>query len=425
MKSRREFLTAGAAMSVLAVTQLRADTAAPSKSAKSSHSCLADCSIIELNDRIARRDFRGITKDMLPTPCLIVDLDLFNANIKQMADTAKTNGIHVRPHVKVHKSIEVAKHQMAAGAIGLTSSTLAEAELFSNAGIKGMMWTKQPVGRNNTQRAIALSKKDPTFMFVSDDPQVVDWVEQAAEAHNAKVRILVSVYAGLARQGMPGGQPAVDLAKKVASSKHMQFEGFMAYSGNAAHVKGFEARKKASMEVLAGVRESKDLALKAGLPVNIMSGGSTGTYNIDHATGLSELQAATYVYMDTDYFTVGGEDGDMKRYNDFKPALTVMTTVDSQYHPNLISTDYGAKALARPTDIVKDMPWLKVGNGGAEYGALTWKDGEQHPKLGDRVEIYPSNLDMSTNAYDRYYVAQGDNIVDVWPIMGRSGAPQR
>jgi D-serine deaminase-like pyridoxal phosphate-dependent protein len=419
MKSRREFLSAGAAMGVLAATHSRAATTAPAKS------CVAGCSISELNDRIVRRDFRGITKDMLPTPCLIVDLDLFNANVKQLADTARANGINVRPHVKVHKSVDVAKHQMSAGAIGLTCSTIAEAELFSGAGIKGMMWTKQPVGLNNTQRAIALSKKDPTFMFVSDDAQVIEWVEEAAAAHNAKVRILVSVYAGLARQGMEAGQPAVDLAKKVAASKHMQFEGFMAYSGNAAHVKGFEARRKASMEVLAGVRESKALALKAGLPVNIISGGSTGTYNIDHETGLTELQAATYVFMDTDYFTVGGNDGDMKRYNDFKPALTVLTTIDSQYHPNLISTDYGAKALARPTDIVKEMSWLKVGNGGAEYGALTWKDGEQHPKVGDLLEIYPSNLDMSTNAFDRYYVAQGDKIVDVWPIMGRAGAAQR
>jgi D-serine deaminase-like pyridoxal phosphate-dependent protein len=155
-----------------------------------------------------------------------------------------------------------------------------------------------------------------------------------------------------------------------------------------------------------------------------MSGGSTGTYNIDHEAGLTELQAATYVFMDTAYFSLIGEDANT-RYDDFKPALTVLTTVDSQYHPNLISSDYGAKAMARPSDIVKDMPWLKVGNGGAEYGAFTWKEGDQHPKLGDRVEIYPSSLDMTTNAYDRYYVAQGDKIVDVWPIMGRSGAAQR
>ena len=153
----------------------------------------------------------------------------------------------------------------------------------------------------------------------------------------------------------------MELAQKVAASKRMQFEGFMAYSGGAAHTKGFEARKKKSMEVLAGVRESKDLALKAGLPVNIMSGGSTGTYNIDHETGLTELEAGTYVFMDTEYFIVGGQDGDMKRYNDWQPALTILTTVDSQHHPNIITTDYGNKALAKKTDEVKGMPWLEVG----------------------------------------------------------------
>jgi len=356
---------------------------------------------------------------------MVVDLDMFKANVKHMADTAKDNGINVRPHVKVHKSVDVAKYQIAAGAVGLTCATIAEAELFSGAGIKGVLWTKQPVGVNNTQRAIALSKKDPTFMFVADDARVVDWVEQAAEAQNIKVKMLVSVYAGMTRQGIENGKLAVELAQKICSSKHMQFEGFMAYSGGAAHTKGFDARKKASMEVLAGVRESKDLALKAGLPVNIISGGSTGTYNLDHANGLTELEAGTYVFMDTEYFIIGGKDGDMRRYNDWQPALTVLTTVDSQHHPNIITTDYGTKAIAKSTDEVKGMPWLQVGVQGAEYGALRWKDGEQPPKLGDRPEIYCTNLDQSTNAFDRYYVAQDDKIVDVWPIMGRSGAAQR
>ena len=106
MPSRREFLSASAAMGALAATHSLAATATPSKSPKP---CLADCDITELNDRIARRDFRGMTKDMLPTPCIVVDLDMFNANVKHMADTAKTNGINVRPHVKVHKSVDVAK----------------------------------------------------------------------------------------------------------------------------------------------------------------------------------------------------------------------------------------------------------------------------------------------------------------------------
>jgi D-serine deaminase-like pyridoxal phosphate-dependent protein len=314
---------------------------------------------------------------------------------------------------------------MAAGAIGLTCATIAEAELFSSSGIRGVLWTKQPVSVNNIQRAVALSKKDPTFMFVVDDPKVVDWVSEAADAADAKCKIAVSVFAGMNRQGIEGGQPAVDLAKKVCSNKRMKLEGFMAYSGGAAHTKGFEARQKKSAEVLAGVRESKELALKAGLPVNIVSGGSTGTYNIDHETGLTELESGTYVFMDTEYFIVGGKDGDMKRYNDWQPALTILTTVDSQHHPNIITTDYGNKVLAKPTDEVKGMPWLKVGVQGAEYGALTWKEGDQAPKLGDRLDIYCTNLDQSTNAFDRYYIAQGDKIVDVWPIMGRSGAAQR
>jgi D-serine deaminase-like pyridoxal phosphate-dependent protein len=412
MTSRREFLMAGAATAALPVARVwGAKTEAFPYS--------------EFESRIARRDFRDMTKDTLPTPCMVVDLEMFQANVAHMADTAKTNGIHVRPHVKVHKSVDVAKHQMAHGAIGLTCATIAEAELFSGAGIHGVLWTKQPASVNNIQRAVALSKKDPTFMFVADDPQVVDWVEEAAAAHNAKVRIAVSVFAGMPRQGIEGGQPALQLSQKVSASKRMQFEGLMAYSGGAAHTKGFEARKRRSAEVLAGVRETRELAQKSGLPVNIMTGGSTGTYNIDHETGLTELEAGSYVFMDTEYFIVGGQDGDTKMYNDFKAALTVLTTVDGKLHPNLVTTDYGNKAIAKQSDQVKGMPWLEVGQQGAEYGALRWKEGDQELKLGDRVEIYCTNLDQSTNAFDRYYIAKGDQIVDVWPIMGRSGAAQR
>jgi 3-hydroxy-D-aspartate aldolase len=415
MTTRREFISAGAATGLFAIAPGRALGKAPS----------SGYPVTEFEARIAKRDFHDMTKDILPTPCLVVDLDMFKANVKHMAGTTKANGINLRPHVKVHKSVDVAKHQIEAGAIGLTCATIAEAELFSGAGIKGVLWTKQPVGKNNTLRAIALSKKDPTFMFVSDDAKVIDWVEEAAAANNVKVRMAVSVFAGMTRQGIEGGKPALELAQKISSSKHIQFEGFMAYSGNAAHTKGFEARKKKSMEVLAGVRESKDLALKSGLPVNFISGGSTGTYNIDHETGLSELECGTYVFMDTEYFIIGGQDGDMKRYNDWKGAMTVLTTVDSQHHPNLITTDYGNKVLAKKTDEVKEMPWLQIGVGGAEYGALSWNEGEQAPKLGDRLEVYCTNLDQTTNAFDRYYVTQGDKVVDVWPIMGRSGAAQR
>jgi D-serine deaminase-like pyridoxal phosphate-dependent protein len=349
---------------------------------------------------------------------------MFERNVKLMADKTKANGIAVRPHVKIHKSVDVAKIQIAHGGIGLTCATIAEAELMSNAGLKNVMWTKQPASRNNIERAVALSKKDPTFMFVIDDTQVFDWIEQAAAADNAKLKILVSVYAGLNRQGIENGKPAVELAQKVASSKRMEFEGIMAYAGGAAHVHGYEKRRERTAKDLADARETVELCKKSGLPVHIFTGGSTGTYNMDHENGLTELEVGSYVFMDTRYFVIGGKDNDTT-YNDFDGALTVLTTVDSKRHPNQVAIDYGNKAGVRTTDKVKGMPWLEVATQGAEYGMLKWKDGDREVKLGDRVEVYCTVLDDSTNYYDRYYVARGDQIVDVWPIMGRSGAAQR
>jgi D-serine deaminase-like pyridoxal phosphate-dependent protein len=198
----------------------------------------------------------------------------------------------------------------------------------------------------------------------------------------------------------------------------------MAYSGGASHTKGWENRRKKSASDLAGLQETLELSRKAGLRSNIVSGGSTGTYNIDKENNLTELECGSYVFMDTAYNAIGGKSDD-KVYSDFGGSLSVLVTVDSKRHPNQATIDYGNKAMARPTDQVKGMPWLQVANQGAEYGLLKWQDAGRELKVGDRVEIYCTNLDMSTNCYDRYYVARGEQIVNVWPIMGRGGAAQR
>jgi len=355
---------------------------------------------------------------------MVVDEALLQKNVKWMAHSARALGIALRPHVKVHKSVDLARIQIAHGAIGLTCATIAEAELMSRAGLKNVLWTKQPASKNGIERAIALSMNDPTFSFVIDDPLVFQWVEQAAEAANAHLRVLVSVYAGMNRQGIECGQPALALAQKIASSRHMLFEGIMAYSGTAAHTPTWQRRREQSATDLAGAKETVELCKKSGLPVNIFSGGSTGTYNIDHENGLTELEVGSYVFMDMRYFPIGDQEDD-STFNDFARALTVLTTVDNKHHSNQATIDYGNKAGLRETDKVKGMPWVHVSPQGAEYGLLTWKESDSGVKLGDRIEIYCTVLDDSTNYYDRYYVARGDEIVDVWPIMGRSGAAQR
>jgi D-serine deaminase-like pyridoxal phosphate-dependent protein len=182
---------------------------------------------------------------------------------------------------------------------------------------------------------------------------------------------------------------------------------------------------KRSQDDLAGTLETVAAARKAGLPVEIVTGGSTGTYNIDSEfRGLTELQAGSYIFMDTLYNVIGGKDGSAA-YNDFGMSLSVLTTVISKRHAGRCTIDAGNKALLKPTDVVKGRPEVKVENAGAEYGAVVWKEGDRDFKLGERVEVYPSNLDMSTNVYDRYYITRGEQVVDVWPIMGRAGAAQR
>jgi D-serine deaminase-like pyridoxal phosphate-dependent protein len=380
---------------------------------------------IEIEARISRHDLQDIFKEDLPTPCMLVDQEIFEANLRKMADHCRATGIQLRPHVKVHKSTEIARRQLAMGGIGVTCATVAECELMSRAGINNILLTRQPAGKNNIGRVIALAKRDPTFGTVVDDPMVAEWLQAAASAENLHLNIVVDVYAGMTRHGIEKGAPALDLAKQVHRSKNLKLVGMMGYSGIAAHTHVWSERMKKSRDDTAGMLETVAAARAAGLPIGIVTGGSTGTYNIDsEIKGLTELQAGSFVFMDTLYREIGGKD-DPHSYNDFSMALTVMTTVISQRHPHLCTIDAGNKALLRPTDAVKGRPEIRIENQGAEYGILAWSNTDRDFKLGERVEIYPSNLDMSTNVYDRYYVTRGEKIVDVWPIMGRSGAPQR
>ncbi len=408
MTSRRQFLTASAAGAVLA------NAARGAKGELNS----------EIDSRIARHDFHDLTKEDLPTPALILDEALFQKNLDKMAAHNKATGLKLRAHVKIHKCPEISKRQIALGAYGVCCATTAECELLISSGVHGVLHTCQPAGRSQIARTVALARRDATFTGVLDDPITVDALEEALAAAHTKMNVIVDVYAGLDRQGCQPGEPALRLAQKVDQSKHMKLVGIMGYSGGASHTHGWEARKQKSTGDVAAMLETVALCRKSGLPVEIITGGSTGTYNIDTENHLTELQAGSYIFMDTLYRGIGGKS-DEHVYSDFEPSLSVMTTVISKTRPSQCAVDYGNKALLRTTDEVKGRPSVKVSSGGAEYGMLSWNDDGPEIKLGERVEIYPSNLDTSTNVYDRYYVARGENIVDVWPIMGRAGAAQR
>lgn len=393
--------------------------------ASSANGARPSYSFDEIEAKIRRGDLKGVTKQDLGTPAMILDLDLFEKNIRTMADHSKKTGLDVRPHVKIHKCPVVSKKQIALGAIGVSCATIAECEYMHESGVSNILWTCQPAGANKIGRVAALAKRDPTFLAVADDPRTVKLLDEAAGAAGVKLNTIVDVTVGLTRQGCQPGETALKIGRQIEKARNLQLRGVMGYSGAASHTHGWETRKKTSHDAMAALVETRALFLKSGLPVEIMTGGSTGTYNIDTGVeGMTELQAGSYVFMDTLYMRVGGKS-DEHTYTDFGAALTVLTTVISKTRPNEAAIDAGNKAMLRTTDEVKGRPEVVIENQGAEYGLLRWKETERDIELGELVEIYPSNLDTSTNVYDRYYVAKGDNIVDVWPIMGRSGVAQR
>src|SRR5262245_18372613 len=198
MTSRRRFLGAAAAGGILA-TSLR-----PSFARNSRYD--------EVEARIVRRDFKNLLKEDLPTPCMVVDVEIFENNLRVMADHCRKTRIHLRGHVKVHKSPEIAKRQLALGSIGVTCATVAECELMAHSGVPGVLLTRQPASKNNIARVIALAKREPTFGTVVDDPLMADWLQEAAAASGVKLRTAVDVYAGLTRHGIAAGEPALELA---------------------------------------------------------------------------------------------------------------------------------------------------------------------------------------------------------------------
>jgi D-serine deaminase-like pyridoxal phosphate-dependent protein len=376
----------------------------------------------DIEAKISHRDFNGITKDDLGTPALCIDRAMFDQNLRTMADYTKASGMGIRAHCKIHKSVEITKKQVAMGSLGACCATIAEAELMVGAGVKNVLHTCQPAGKNKIWRAADLAARDSTFMVVADDPITVDLLDEAAAARKTRITVLADVYAGLTRHGIDSAK-ALALAQQIDSKKNLRLGGLMAYSGIAAHTHGWEKRRDQSRKDVGPMLEVAALLKRGGLNVGILTGGSTGTYNIDKEVGLTELQAGSYVFMDTLYNAIGGKS-DHAKYTDFATSLTVLTTVISQNHAGQVTIDAGNKAMLKPTDQVKDRPEVVVENQGAEFGILKWKDGDGF-KLGDKVELYTSNLDTTTNVYDRYYVCDNNRVVDVWPIMGRSGAVQR
>jgi D-serine deaminase-like pyridoxal phosphate-dependent protein len=368
-------------------------------------------------------DVKGQTKANIPTPALVVDLDAFESNVKKMADHCRQAKVAFRPHAKTHKCPEIAKRQVAAGAVGICAATVPEAEALVAAGISGVLLTSPIVDAGKIGRMVALASGGTRKVMLSvGHPREAGLLAEAAQAAKVNLEVLVDLDVGDRRTGILPLQPAVDLAKLISQSKSLAVKGVQAYAGHASHTVGFENRRRVSREAIAKAVETKALLQKAGFDAQILSGGSTGTYNIDsEIDGMTELQVGSYVFMDVDYRRIGGKDGNAI-YLDFQPSLTILATVVSATHEGRVTIDAGTKAVdTTTTNAAQAKNWQGIAytKAGDEFGALTSEAGAKLPAIGERIELIVPHCDPSVNLYDRLYACRGDKVEAIWPVAAR------
>ena len=324
----------------------------------------------------------------------------------------------MRPHAKTHKCAEIAIRQIRAGALGVCAATIREAEAMAAASVRGILITSEMVGRPRIERLVRLTQKAAdTASVVNNIAHAID-LNDAAQTAKIKLNVVININPGMRRTGVPPGDRAVELAEKIKKLPNLILQGVQCYSGVSAHVVGFEARRAHSEKATAPAFETIARLKKIGIDVNLVSGGSTGTYNIDPALkGLTELQAGSYVFMDVEYRNIGGKGGAV--YDDFGQSLTVVATVISQSHAGVATVDAGFKAFAtdrRYGPDVKGVTGVKYHFGGDEHGMLELEKPSREIRLGDRLEFIVPHCDPNVNLYDRIYCLRGEKLEAVWSI---------
>jgi D-serine deaminase-like pyridoxal phosphate-dependent protein len=362
----------------------------------------------------------GISKWELDTPALVVDLDKLERNIAKMQASLAAHKLGTRPHAKTHKCATIAKMQMKAGALGICTAKLSEAEALAAAGLDRICMTTSNLSASKIRRAMQLRKKTPQFIQAVDyEPNARD-LNDAAKAAGIVADVVVDVAVGT-RSGIPPGDDALALAKLVDSLPNLKLRGLLSYDGGAQHVIGFAARKERALKNIDENARTRERMHAAGLSTEIFSGGGTGTYSIQHLVpGFTDVQVGSYIFMDMQYLAVGSEDGNPV-YIDFEPSLTVLATILNNRFPGRLTTDAGAKALTlnTPRAGVVGEPGMDYNAGSDEFGSITFKDANKSYKMGDKLELIVPHCDPVVNLYDYIYAARQDRVEAVWEVTAR------
>lgn len=340
----------------------------------------------------------------LPTPALVLDVAAMERNIAAMAGWARARGLALRPHAKTHKSAEIARRQIAAGAAGVCCAKLGEAEALADEGVGDLHITSPVVPAQAVARLRALAAR-VRLSVVADHP------DNVAALAGANATVFVDVDPGKHRTGVASPQAAVALAQAIGAAG-LRFGGVQYYCGSEQHIPTLAGRRAAIVEKTDYLKSVLAALEAAGFAAPVVTGAGTGTFAIDAELGvLTELQVGSYIFLDREY-----RDCELAGPA-FEQALWVDASVISANAPGMVTIDAGLKAFA--TDA--GAPVVARGDAryefmGDEHGALI---GEDLPRLGARVTLAPPHCDPTVNLYDAYWLVEGETVTGKWPVTAR------
>lgn len=346
----------------------------------------------------------------LETPALLVDIPAMERNGQRMASFCAQAAVQLRPHVKSHRSPELARRQLAAGAQGICCGSLPEAEAMLEAGIDNILITKQIVKPSQLARVAELARH-AAIIVVLDHDELVERLERCAAQAGTRVNVLIDVDVGLGRSGVAPMQAARRLARQVDRAQGLRFLGLMGYEGGLHHL-GPAERELACARSLGELVATRRLIERDGIGVNIVSSGATSTFRTAGAIGgITEIQPGTYLLGDAKYRLAQPE---------FETALTVLTTIINRPSAERITVDAGQKKLTSAAQLPqpKDdaLRMLKVQE---EHGLLEVLDHQRSPRVGDTIELIPWHGGTTVNLYDRMYGIRDGYVAEVWHIAAR------
>jgi D-serine deaminase-like pyridoxal phosphate-dependent protein len=355
----------------------------------------------------------------LNTPVLVIDRDALQRNIETLAAFVRERGMALRPHAKTHKSLDVARLQITAGAVGVCCAKLGEAEVLAAGGVNDILITSPVVTPQAIDRLVAVNGRIGDLRIVVDNPSNVEVLAASTKAAGQSLAVLIDIDPGIRRTGVASPDAAVELARLISKSSTLRLAGVQYYCGSQQHIGSYADRRAAIKERTLYLQEVIAALTSAGFAPDVVTGGGTGTHRIDAELGvLTELQAGSYVFMDKQY---GDCDLDGEGGAPFETSLFVDAHVISANSASMATIDAGFKALATDGGLPVVVDGAPAGSMfvfmGDEHGALIAPD---HAfRIGDHISLAVPHCDPTVNLYDAYHVVRDGTLIDIWPVSAR------